>query len=87
MTINMVEQKLVKCGTCGVEFDLLHAKPCQHNKDGLGTMECPHCGGCICHLPLTKFRWASKSEQKFKFVFVLKSAFPVLEENRSQGEN
>ena len=71
-----MSQKLVKCGTCGVEFDVLHAKPCIHNKDGMGTMECPN-GHCICHLPLTKFRWANKKEQEQGWAFVLKSACTV----------
>lgn len=76
-------KKLVKCGTCGVEFDLLTAKTCVHNLNGgLGTMECPN-GHCICHLPLSKFRWATgKERSEYDFVYVLKSAFPLIVESK-----
>lgn len=75
-------EKIVKCGTCGIEFDILKAKPCEHNKNGIGTMLCSN-GHCICHLPLTKFRWATEEEQKLGFAFVLKSAWS--EHNSSQA--
>lgn len=70
------EPIIIKCGTCSVEFDILRAKDCKHNKDGIGTKECPN-GHCVCHKPINKFRWANKEEQDLGFAFVLKSAFPL----------
>ncbi len=72
--------KYVKCGTCGVEFDLLTAKPCQHGKEGFYTMECPN-GHCICDHPLSDFRPANPDESSLGFAFVLKSAFPLTVES------
>lgn len=38
------------CSDCKKEFFLEDAEWCRHHKQlGLGTKECPNCGGCICH--------------------------------------
>jgi len=77
-------EKIVKCVTCEIEFDLLKAKLCDHNP--IKTMMCPN-GHCICNLPIGNFRPSTKEEQKFGFVFMLKQEFGgLIEDNNLEKE-
>ena len=76
--------KNVKCGTCGIEFDVVEAMKnkrfCEHS---IPTLLCPN-GHCICHLPLKRFRQANEEERKLGFGFVLSSVWN--KEERVKGD-
>jgi len=62
---------IVKCITCGIEFNLFKAKWCKH--EPTHTKVCPN-GHCICEFykeHQEKFRPANEIEQGFGFSFML----------------
>ena len=69
--VDRPEGTIVKCLTCGVEFDLIKAKWCEH--EPTCTKVCPN-GHCICEFykeHSEKFRPANELESKFGFSFML----------------
>jgi hypothetical protein len=73
-----LENWMVSCPRCGVEFDLREASWCKHQP--LPTKLCPN-GHCICgKLKEDVWREATPEEHRHGFLFMLREAFGGKEE-------
>jgi len=73
--MSSIENKwMVRCTTCGKEFNLKTASWCEH--EPTKTKLCPS-GHCICHIvhQYSKFREATEEEKKYGFDFMLKQEY------------
>ena len=68
---------IVKCRTCGIEFDLTEAEWCdKHFLYGTATKLCPN-GHCICNELKERQKWrlATPEEKKYGFELMLREQY------------